>query len=167
MRAGSPYVHGLLAALALACVAREGSSQATPRPPRIAPALRVDGFVARGRAVHAGIGLGVRLGTYAHLDVTGAAGMGNAPGADADARTSGRVEVLGRFALDPFEQFRRGPYAGAGLAVRLDEGARRRVHLTAVVGVEGRPASRWRPALELGFGGGVRVGAVFRRSGRR
>ena len=170
MRARS-YVTSLAAALAVVgAPAREASAQAGgqagTRSTRLVPSFRADGFAGRERAAHVGAGLGLRLGTYAQLDVVGAAGASAGWEASPATRASGRVDVLGRFALDPFEQFRRGPYAAAGLSLRVDEGARRRVHLTAVVGVEGRPRARWLPALEAGFGGGVRVGVVLRRAGR-
>ena len=153
-----------LAALLVSIIAREAGAQAA-QPPRVAPTLRVDGFTGRERAAHLGAGVGVRLGTYARLDVAAAAGASEGPGGDSGdgPRASGRVEAMGRFVLDPFEQFARGPYAAAGLALRVDEGARRRMHLTAVVGVEGRRGARWQPAVELGFGGGVRLGVVLRR----
>ena len=150
----------------LLLVARGLGAQAPGTPSRIAPALRADIFAGRERAAHLGVGAGVRLGTYARFDLGAAAGASDGwPGADGP-RASGRVEAMGRFVLDPFEQFGRGAYAAAGLALRLDEGARRRVHLTAVVGVEGRREARWLPAVEAGFGGGVRLGLVLRRSSR-
>lgn len=150
----------------LLVVGNDLGAQASGAASPVAPALRADAFVGRERAAHVGLGVGVRLGTYARLDLGAAAGASQGwPGDDAP-RASGRVEAMGRFVLDPFEQFGRGAYAAAGLALRVDEGVRRRVHLTAVVGVEGRRESRWLPAVELGFGGGVRMGLVFRRSGR-
>jgi hypothetical protein len=156
---------GVLAVLASMGVSRSGGAQAAA--PRVAPALRADAFTGAPRAAHLGIGVGVRLGTYAWLDVAGGAGVADDGGDDgARTRTSGRVEVMGRFVLDPFEQARRGPYAAAGIAARLDDGMRRRLHLTAVIGVEGRRTSRWLPAFELGFGGGVRAGVTLRRGGR-
>jgi hypothetical protein len=130
------------------------------------PELRVDGFTGEPWAVHAGAGLGVRVSNNARLAVVGGIGPRSASDEDrgSGTRLSGRIEVLGRFVLDPYRESPRGPYAAAGLVQRLEAGLRPRTRLTAMLGVEGRPRAGWAPSLEAGFGGGVRVGLVFRRA---
>ena len=133
------------------------------------PELRLDGFGGDPWAAHLGAGLGVRLGYNARLVVAGGVGRSWTDGGGLGAggsrhQASGRVEVLGRFVLDPFREARVGPYAAAGVVQRLEAGMRPRTRLTAVLGLEGRPRASWVPSLEAGFGGGVRLGVVLRRA---
>lgn len=133
------------------------------------PEVRLDGFSGDPWGVHLGAGLGVRLGYNARLAIAGGIGRSytGAEGAGSGGsrqQASGRIEVLGRFVLDPFRESPRGPYAAAGIVQRLEAGLRPRTRLTAVVGVEGQPRGGWAPSLELGFGGGARAGVVLRRA---
>jgi len=82
----------------------------------------------------------------------------------------GRTDFVSRFSLDPFRQSRWAPYAGAGVSGRyrsdLDGGSR--AYLMILLGVEG-PLSLgstegWVPAVEVGLGGGARIGVVMRRA---
>ena len=157
-------VAALLAASPLAPSALR--AQQPVQPSRWQPELRADAFASDPYAVHGGAGLGLRLGYYARIVAIVGAGASAGGDSRADERThaSGRIELLGRFVLDPFREQPRGPYAAAGLVQRLEDGARPRTRLTAVVGVEGRPRGGWAPSLEAGFGGGVRVGLVLRRA---
>jgi hypothetical protein len=151
---------------ALLLMGSAGSTLGAQQPDRASrwqPELRADAFGGEPWAAHAGAGLGVRLGLYARLVVLAGAGMSGGLDEGDGTRASGRVEVLGRFVLDPFRERSRGPYAAAGLVQRL-EGARPRTRLTAVFGVEGQPRGSWVPAFEAGFGGGVRAGVVLRRA---
>jgi hypothetical protein len=50
------------------------------------------------------------------------------------------------------------------VGVRHEGDASARGYLLAVVGVEGRRRGAWAPSVELGFGGGVRLGVVLRRA---
>lgn len=158
----------LAAPVVLAALARPLGAQQPVRSSRWQPELRADAFSGDPWAAHAGAGLGYRLGYYARLVlVAGAGASGGWDDVDAgnDAtRASGRVELLGRFVLDPFRERDRGFYAAAGLVQRLEQGARPRTRLTAMVGVEGRSRGGLAPSLEAGFGGGVRVGLVLRRA---
>jgi hypothetical protein len=121
----------------------------------------VDAIFARLTAVHAGLGASVPLGYYVRLEGVVAGGASRLSGV---TRTSGRADLVGRFLLDPFFQYRRGPYAGGGLSYRADRGARGRVDLVAVIGVEGTAHRGWMVAAECGVGGGVRVGMALRRA---
>jgi hypothetical protein len=77
---------------------------------------------------------------------------------------SQRLEVTGRFLLDPFAERRRGLYAGGGVVVRHDGDANPDARLVLLVGVEGEPRVRRIRSLEIALGGGVRVGLVIRRA---
>jgi hypothetical protein len=115
--------------------------------------------------VHAGGGLSAALGTYVRLDLVAAAGpvLGEGSGVSGPSGGLGaRVDGIARFLFDPYLQFRRGAYVGAGVSGRFDRGERGRALLVAVIGVEGRRRGGVFPALEVGVGGGVRAGVVLR-----
>ncbi|HZE08684.1 MAG TPA: hypothetical protein VE110_07980 [Gemmatimonadaceae bacterium] len=130
--------------------------------------IRLDGIVGRTSAVEAGYGVSIPGGIYVRNGLVLGGGAAQ-HGADA------RVDFISRFSLDPFRQSRWAPYGGAGLSGRFrseaDGGSR--AYLLVFVGVEGGlPAgarSGWVPAVELGLGGGARLGIVLRRGvvGRR
>lgn len=124
--------------------------------------MRVDGIFARSSAVQAGYGVSIPAGLYVRNGIVGGVGVG-AHGAD------GRLDIVSRFSFDPFRQSRWSPYAGAGFSTRFrtDTDGGTRGFLLAYLGVEGPLAlgkqAGWVPALEVGFGGGTRVGLILRR----
>jgi CDP-diacylglycerol--glycerol-3-phosphate 3-phosphatidyltransferase/cardiolipin synthase len=137
--------------------------QGSDAPSTIRVEGRVDAFNARVDAVHAGIGVAADAGTYFRL--AGIVGAGVAT-VGSTAVASGRVEAVGRFVLDPFRQSRWGVYGGGGVVARYDDGRGTRGYLTLLIGAElpgDRPAVT---AVELGIGGGVRLGVAIRQ-GRR
>jgi hypothetical protein len=119
----------------------------------------VDAIVARRATVHAGLGLDVPVSSYVRAEGVVGAGSYFASGG---ARFSARAEAIARFAADPLAERSRSPYVGAGLGVRR-EGGRTRGDVLAVLGLQLRARGRHAPSFELGFGGGVRLGAVLRR----
>ncbi len=121
---------------------------------------RVDAFLARTEALHAGLGATTDLGSYVRLDAVLAAGSARVSGVTV---ASGRVEIVGRFLLDPFRQSRWGVHIGSGLIARFDDGTRGKGYLTLLLGTELPGTSRTRPALEVGIGGGTRVGIAIRQ----
>ena len=124
-------------------------------------ALRADAFLARVDAFHAGLGATTDLGSYVRVDAVVAGGVAR----DGDESVaSGRLEVTGRFLLDPFRQSRWGFYGGAGLIARHDDGAETNGYLTLIAGTELPGSGRMLPALEIGIGGGTRFAFVLRRS---
>src|ERR1035437_8811048 len=82
------------------------------------------------------------------------------------AVASGRVDVLTRYLLDPFHEFRWGPYAGGGVTAQWDRRANWRGDLLLVVGGGGAARGGWGTAggAQLGGGGGARLGWVLRRA---
>ena len=127
---------------------------------------RLDAFVAESNALHAAAGLALDAGTYVRL--AGIVGVG---AADVDDRTvaSGRVELIGRFLLDPFRQARWGLYGGTGVLARYEDGPGVRGYLTLLVGAELPGRRTTVTAVELGIGSGARIGVAMRRGrpGRR
>jgi hypothetical protein len=124
--------------------------------------LRVDAIFARSSALHAAYGLTVPAGTYLRAGLVAGIGAGR-------HGLEGRTDLIARFSLDPFRQSRWAPYAGAGLSGRyrsdLDGGDR--AYLLVFLGVEGPlplgERAGWVPAIEVGLGGGGRVGVVMRK----
>ena len=135
--------------------AQRGADQPTYRG-----LARADAFIARVDAIHVGAGLTRDLGSYVRLDGVLAGGVARSGD---DTAGSGRAEVVGRFLLDPVRQSRWGLYAGGGLIARLDDGDDVRGYFTVLFGAELPVDGRMLPALELGIGGGTRVGLVVRR----
>jgi len=157
-----------LATLAL-CVAtheakaQQGGQQAAPR---IQPEARADFIGSRAAAAHIGVGVSVPATTYVRLGVVGAVGQAWSGG---DATIAGRVDALVRFVVDPLREFRWAPYATGGIGGIYDGSEKWRGVLVGALGIEGPASGRIVPALEVGFGGGARVGVVVRRAmrGRR
>jgi hypothetical protein len=130
--------------------------------------VRVDGIFARSSAVEAGYGVSVPMGIYMRTGLVAGVGAGR-------HGIESRADFVSRFSLDPFRQSRWSPYGGGGLSGRFrpaaDGGAN--AYLLVFLGVEGPlpegKMSGWVPAVEVGLGGGARVGLVLRRgmNGRR
>jgi hypothetical protein len=155
----------------VAAIAVAGPALAQPGvihvgPP--APELRADVLAARATTWQLGAGLfwpvgrSVRLGGVLAAGVTDGAHHG---AADEARAASGRAEFVTRFVLDGAGQSRWRPYGAAGAGVLFVRGVRgvARVHVAA--GLEMPPVGRWRPAAEVGLGGGVRVALALRRTG--
>jgi len=124
--------------------------------------IRLDAIFARSGGVEAAYGFTVPAGIYVRSGVVAGIGAGR-HGAE------GRSDLVSRFSFDPFRQSRWAPYAGAGLSGRyrsqLDGGSR--AYILIFLGVEGPlplgERAGWVPALEVGLGGGTRVGLILRR----
>lgn len=123
---------------------------------------RIDALVAENTAVHAGVGMSVPAGVYVRAGMVLGAGVGR-------HGLEGRTDLIARFTFDPLRQSRWAPYGGGGLSARLNSTAEGGAngYLLFFLGVEGpvpfgRPRG-WVPALELGLGGGARLGVILRR----
>jgi len=124
--------------------------------------IRLDAFFARSGAVEAGYGFTFPAGLYVRPGLVAGIGAGR-------HGVEGRTDLIARFSFDPFRQSRWAPYAGGGLSGRyrseLDGGTR--AYLLLFIGVEGPlplgERAGWVPALEVGLGGGGRVGVILRR----
>jgi hypothetical protein len=124
--------------------------------------IRLDAIFARSGGVEAAYGFTVPMGIYVRSGLVAGIGAGR-HGAE------GRSDLVSRFSFDPFRQSRWAPYAGAGLSGRyrsgLDGGSR--AYILIFLGVEGPvpfgERSGWVPAVEVGLGGGARIGLILRR----
>lgn len=124
--------------------------------------VRVDAIFARSSGVEAAYGFTVPAGLYVRSGLVAGIGAGR-------HGVEGRTDFIARFSMDPFRQSRWAPYGGAGLSGRyrsqLDGGSRG--YVLAFLGVEGPlplgERSGWVPAVEVGLGGGARVGLILRR----
>jgi hypothetical protein len=159
----------LIVSIASIPIARTSAAQQPARasqsfhiPPY--PELRVDAITGKGTTAQAGAGIVVPLGLYVRLALDGAAG---ATWRDGSSRASGRVDAITRFTLDPFRESPVALSLGGGITLPYVDGdAHLRPLLAAVVDLEGRRRGRFTPALQVGLGGGVRIGLVLRASPR-
>ncbi|HEU4630208.1 MAG TPA: hypothetical protein VFS08_10730 [Gemmatimonadaceae bacterium] len=159
---------GLLVAGLAAVVARPALAQ--PGVIRVGPAepeLRVDALAGRTTSWQLGAGVLWPFGRSVRLGGVVAGGVTDGVPADVAASgraASARAELVARFVVDGADPARWRLYGAAGAGALLVRGVRgvARVHVAA--GVELPPLGGWRPAVELGLGGGVRVGLGLRRS---
>lgn len=158
----------VLSLLALAPVARTSAQQMLRRslPPL---ELRVDAIDVRSSesgTLQAGAGTNIPMGYYARLEIDGAAG---ATKRDSVRRTSGRIDALARFLLDPFAETAWGLSIGGGVSALFGTGGRTHEYLVVVADLEAPRIGAIVPALQVGLGGGVRIGIVARlyQVGRR
>jgi hypothetical protein len=128
---------------------------------KVEPEIRLDAIIsARQSSLQAGAGADIPVGYYVRIGMIGA--VGARLGGDAQGAV-GRVDLLGRFLLDPFRQSSVGLSAGGGVSLRAERGEGVRPFLIGVLDLEGRrSAGGISPALQVGLGGGVRIGAALR-----
>jgi len=137
------------------------ATSAAAQSARIQPELRADGIFGSANTYHAAAGVSTPLGNYIRVSLMAGGGV---TVANSESTASGRVDIVGRFLIDPYRQQRWGPYGGAGVSVRRERDATGRAYLVAMLGIEGPPGPLFVPALEIGLGGGTRVGLILRRS---
>jgi hypothetical protein len=148
-------------ALTLAATATSALRAQGGGPPVYAE-YRADAIVGRGTAAQGGGGVSVPFGVYVRLAVDAS---GGATWRDGVTRASGRVDAIGRFLLDPFREVPVALSLGGGVSVPyVEKESQVRPYLVLVVDLEGRTRGPLTPALQLGLGGGTRVGLVLRAS---
>jgi hypothetical protein len=146
----------------VALPAVSGAQAAPPAGAGVEPEVRLDLVLPRA-GIEAGAGMQVPMGYYVRLGADLAVGARGSP--LSAAHPTGRIDLLGRFLLDPFRQSPFGVSAGAGISTRFESGTRATPLLLVALDVEGRRAANgWVPALQLGLGGGTRIGVVLRRA---
>ncbi|MFL5605281.1 MAG: hypothetical protein ACJ8AD_02425 [Gemmatimonadaceae bacterium] len=156
-RAALAGAAALVLALSISARGQEISS------PGVMPELRADVLLGHQSVAQLGAGVQIPFGYYVRLGVDGAVGLrfGDAGVSRADAR----VDLLTRYLLDPFRQTRYGLSLGGGIGLRAEPGDHVRPVLLVAADLEGRRwSSGWVPALQVGLGGGARVGVVLRRA---
>ena len=158
----------VVAILALTARTRVSAQQmARHSPPPLE--LRVDAIDVRSLengTAQGGAGANLPLGYYVRLEIDGAGGVTRVAGANAN---SGRVDALARFLLDPFAEATWGLSIGGGMSATFGDRLQPRQYLVVVTDLEMPRVGSVVPALQVGLGGGVRVGLVARvaQSGRR
>jgi hypothetical protein len=129
---------------------------------KIQSEVRIDAIFARSGGVEAAYGFTVPAGIYVRSGLVAGLGAGR-------HSVEGRTDLVSRFSFDPFRQSSWAPYAGAGFSGRyrspMDGGSR--AYLLVFLGTEGPlpfgQTAGWVPAVEVGLGGGARVGVMLRR----
>jgi hypothetical protein len=150
------------AALGVIVVASPAQAQQIEPPPYAE--YRVDVIDGRGTTVQGGFGYTVAMGTYMRVAAIGGLGPQWRAG---ETLLAGRTDLIGRFVLDPFRQTPIALSLGGGVSVPYEQHEVTRPYLTAVIDVEGRSRRGITPAIQVGLGGGARVGLVFRTSVRQ
>ena len=132
-------------------------------PLRPYPEIRAEAIIAQPNAGVIGAGLQIPLGFYARLGVDATGGVARSHD---ESFGTARGDVIMRFLLDPFREAPWALSAGAGVTVRYMDPHSWRALLAVVVDVEGRRAGGVSPAVQVGLGGGVRLGVALRFSSR-
>lgn len=165
----------LAASVALFALAPIGAAARGQVPrPAAQPELRLDAIAGHQPAVQLGAGVQIPMGYYVRVGLDAAAGIATGDkkaligsAESPPGRLDGRVDVVARFLLDPFRQSAYGLSVGGGLSARAEPGDRVRPRLLVAMDLEGRRSTHGLvSALQVGLGGGVRVGVVLRRGAR-
>ncbi|HET7190074.1 MAG TPA: hypothetical protein VFI52_18105 [Gemmatimonadaceae bacterium] len=155
----------LLALAGAVMAAPHEASAQMPESPGLMPEVRGDVILGRHAAVQLGVGVQIPAGYYVRVGVDGAVGVRiDESSLSTRHPLDGRLDVLARFLLDPFRQTSYGLSLGGGMSLRAEQGDRVRPVLLVAVDVEGRRSRRGLvPAMQVGLGGGTRIGVVLRR----
>lgn len=146
-----------LAALCLGLAPRAARAQAIPPHPEV----RADLLGPAPYSLQLGAGVNLGAGYYQRVELDAAAGARRRGGALVGAE---RVDALMRLLLDPFGMRRWGLSLAGGVSVRYEAGDKLRPYLAGALDFEGPIRHGVRMAYQVGFGGGVRVGVVIRRT---
>jgi hypothetical protein len=149
---------GLRLTLALLCA--PGTLHAQRAKRRVLPELRAD--VLTGDVVSGQVALGAHVNTGTYVRFALLAGAGTA-WHDGESGQSYRLELQGRFHLDPFRGAPFGLYGLAGVATSHDPFVDWQSRLVAGAGVELPAYGRAAVAFEAAFAGGLRLSIVTRR----
>jgi hypothetical protein len=123
---------------------------------------RADVIIGNGTAGEVGAGVQLPVGYYVRVGLTGAVG---ATQRDGDALTSVRGDIIARYLLDPFRETRWAVSLGGGVSLPyMDGDTHTQPFMTLVLDVEGPRTNGVSPAIQLGLGGGTRIGIVLRTS---
>lgn len=144
----------------IVALAAAHAALACAQGPPVMKEFRLDALIANRPAAEVGAGLVLPGGVYSRTALTAATGVVWRAGASTSAT---RVEVVSRFLLDPFRDSPYGLSIGGGLGVtNAAVPSRWRPYLALVVDLEGTRSGGVTPALQLGLGGGARLGVVLR-----
>lgn len=144
----------------LALVPYVAANAQADRGPALLPELRVEGTAAAVSAAELAVGAHLRTGTYFRLAALGALGRAWSDGV---AATRARLELQGRFHLDPLREARLGLYGIGGVAATHDPFLDWQARLVVGAGLELPAHERATWAIELALAGGLRFSVVARR----
>jgi hypothetical protein len=158
----------VLSLLALTPTAHASAQRVVARSSVPPLELRVDAIDVRSSehgTLQGGAGVNLPLGDYVRLEIDGAGGVTKR---DSVQLASGRVDAIARFLLDPFAETRWGLSIGGGMSALVTE-SRAHEYLVVVVDLETPRVGPVVPAVQLGLGGGTRIGLIVRayRPGQR
>lgn len=159
LRPGNTAVRALAAAACLLVLVGARALAQDASTPQ--PELRIDVLTPHPTAAQLGAGVEIPFGWYTRAGVIVAGGPARDSGRVVG---SGRGDVIVRFLLDPFRESTWGLSLGGGVSVRYEPLRGWREYLAVVVDVEGPSGGPIIPALQVGLGGGARVGLVVRRA---
>lgn len=164
-RSAYARIHLAIALAVVPCAHAQQSARRVLLPFEVR-ADAIDPRSTKDGTLQAGVGVNIPLGSYVRLELDGAGGVTRRTEAD---HHSGRVDAITRFLLDPFAESPWGLSIGGGMSARFADGARTHGYLVVVADLEAPRVRGIVPALQVGLGGGVRVGIVARayRTGRR
>ena len=143
-----------------ALVSSAVSAQAPPQTRRVLPEVRAD--VVAGDVVTAQLSAGVHITSGTYFRIAAFGGYGRAWDGDADG-PSYRLEVQGRFHLDPLRSTRFGLYGVGGITSTHDPFDDWQSRMVLGLGVELPAYARATLALEAALAGGLRVSLAARR----
>jgi hypothetical protein len=144
-----------------ACVSAAAASvegQALPPTP-ISKEVRLDAVMARSAGAQVGAMVHIPAGLYMRVGLGASSGVQWRSGV---AHSATRVDLLIRALFDPLRETRFGPSIGGGVSVTNGPDGRWRPYLGLAIDIEGRRRGAYVPAVQLGIGGGVRLGIAIR-----
>jgi hypothetical protein len=164
-------MRGMLLGMTLVLPAILGAQPRLPHPP-ITAEVRLDTRISDHSAIEGGGSVILPAGIYTRVAFTAAVGVSDT---DSSSVGSARGEVIARFLLDPFRESRYGLSIGGGIGISNSEGlltppkppdgirsVRWRPYLAVVVDLETKKTAGWTPAVQIGLGGGMRIGLALR-----
>ncbi len=131
------------------------------------PEARIDLFFADSNTIQVGGGGAWTADRNVRIVVLG--GLGST-GSEGRGAFSARVNVLGRFVLDPDRVNKWALYGAGGLGLRYQAAPSWRGVLIALIALIGLEGPRWgnvTPFIEAGYGGGFQLGFGLRRARSR
>lgn len=131
-----------------------------PRRQVALPEVRLEASSGDVSSAQLGVGLRYPVGTYFRVALIGGGGVAWHAGATGHIA---RLEVQGRFHLDPFREARFGIYGIGGVAASHDPLAKFQARLAAGAGIELPTRDDSAIAIEAALAGGVRVSVAWRR----
>jgi hypothetical protein len=137
------------------------ATAAAQQEPTAYPELRADAIFAGRSTAQGGVGIVAPVGVYVRFALDGAFGTN---WHDGTSSAVGRIDAIARFLLDPLRENDLALSVGGGLSAPITGDGFRTPDLTLVLDVEGQRHGGWTPGVELGLGGGARIGFVLRRS---